>query len=302
MKILYVLYTFNRPQILKQCLDTCFGNTTIAPSNVLVIDDASELGMRKGLFEFCTDNSVDFPINFLNLNRNMGIGYTFELGHLYTKFIEPDVVIYVETDHIFRKGWLEDALAVLIAKPNTCAIPIYSNPDYYDKSKTEEMFGRITRDDFGVDLAKREYLHKPFKLKTVVGEIEVQGTDHSCGSFILNWNKVSELMTKYPEMQTKVFDRAFNKHNGDRKNAGDGPLSGGISWYWYKDIEDKRASGEITDFDYFTNAPWLDVCDFSLANHINGGGKNGWIKPEMTTFVGSPKWSDAYLEKNPRTP
>jgi hypothetical protein len=112
---------------------------------------------------------------------------------------------------------------------------------------------------------------------------------------------VSYLMDKYPEMQTKVFDRSFNKQpGGDRKRAGDGPLTGGISWYWYKNIEDKIASGELSSFDYSTNAPWLDICDYSMANHINGGGINGYIISEGRTFVGSPKWSDDYLTKSPR--
>lgn len=303
MKILFIFYTFNRPQILQKCLETCFGNTNIPPSEVLIIDDGSTIKQRQGLFQFAVENSKDFPINFLNLNRNIGIGYTFELGHIYTKFSDPTVLVNVETDHIFRKGWLEDALAVFDAFPTALGIPIYSNPDYYDKSKTEEMFGRITVDDFGSDLAKREYLHKPFKTQTSVGEMEVQFSDHSCGSFLLRWDRVSALMKNYPEMQSKVFNRAFNKEPlGDRRHAGDGPLTGGLSWFWYKNILDLQAQGLITDFDYSRNGPWVDVCDFSLANHINGGkdSLNGHIIPEMSTFVGSPKFKNEYLEKNPR--
>ena len=41
-------------------------------------------------------------------------------------------------------------------------------------------------------------------------------------------------------------------------------------------------------------------CDYSISQHLCGGGVNGMIVPEGSTFVVSPKWKDEYLDKNPR--
>jgi hypothetical protein len=49
------------------------------------------------------------------------------------------------------------------------------------------------------------------------------------------------------------------------------------------------------------NFPMLSICDYSISEHVCGGGVNGMIVPEGSTFIHSPTWSLDYLNKDPRT-
>lgn len=289
MNLMFLIYTYNRPRVLQACIHSLFANTKIKPDRVIIIDDASEQPIRNGLFDFQL-NSPDMPVDILALGKNLGYGYTAELGLKLIEFHNPKYCMVVESDYIFRKGWLEEALAVLEASPDSVGLSGYSNPDYYERSKTDEMFPRIMKEDFGEDKAERKYLHVARLMETKLGKILVQGTTNCCGTFLLNWETISSLVKDFPGIREKVFDRSCNKQpGGNRRYFGDGPFTHGLSHYWYK-----KHGYETGLF------PWLDICDYSIANHINGDGINGKIVGEGKTFVGSPKWKDEYLMKNPR--
>lgn len=295
MELLYVIYTHNRPAILKECLRTLFENTEVRPDECVIIDDNSEFGTKGGLFRFAAESSKYFPINFIGFNSPQGYGVTAEAGLRYIQWRNPNFTFVVESDYVFRKGYMEEALAVMKACPSSLALSAYNNPDFSDLSKTEEMFPRIMKEDFGSDLARREFLHKPRFIDTELGKIQIQFTTNSCGSFLLNWKNIRELIIKYPEIQETVFDRSCNKQpGGNRRFFGDGPFSHGLSHYWYIDkIFHNNANFE-------TEGAWVDICDWSIGQHCNGAGINGGIVPEGATFVGSKTWSNEYLNKNPR--
>ena len=78
MNIAYYIPTYNRPNVLAQCLQTAFNNTKIKPNEAWIIDDASEDQTKVSLLEFSLSNSKNFPVNLLLHGSNYGIGYTFE--------------------------------------------------------------------------------------------------------------------------------------------------------------------------------------------------------------------------------
>jgi glycosyltransferase involved in cell wall biosynthesis len=300
MESLLVLFTYNRPQILKACIETCFGNTKYEFDEVLIINDGSRPETSGPVAQFVLANQPHPKTKFslMHFGKNQGYSYAAEFAFNYAKWRNPKYFFFVEQDYVFRKGWAEDALAVLEAAPNTLALSGYSNPDFFDKSKTEVMFPQIIKEDFGEDICAREFMHNPFVLNTKRGDILVQGTSNSCGTAVVNWDEFMSFLHAYPEIWEKVIERACNMQaGGNRQNYGDGPFSHGLSHYFYKWHREMKAP------EWFEkNFPWLDICDFSISNHINGGAEsiNGKIVPEGSTFVSSPRWNDEYLQKDPR--
>lgn len=294
MNTLLILFCFNRPDILNKCIQTLFADN-FKFDEVLLINDGSRPEVTSKIMEYVLNTAANTPqkINLMNFGKNQGYSYAAEFAFNYAKLKNPNYLFFIEQDYIFRRGWAEEALAVLDAAPNTVALSGYSNPDFYDKSKTEEMFPRIIKEDFNEDPCDRASMHKPFELETSLGKIQVQGTSNSCGTCVINWRNLMQLNSVESSFWEKVIDRACNKQpGGNRSNYGDGPFSHGISYFWYK--TNKYSSP--MDF------PWLDICDYSLSNHVCGGAEsiNGKIVPEGYTFVGSPKWKDDYMLTNPR--
>lgn len=49
MELLYVIYTYNRPTALQECLRTLFANNDLQPDRVVIIDDGSERPLKESL-------------------------------------------------------------------------------------------------------------------------------------------------------------------------------------------------------------------------------------------------------------
>ncbi len=295
MKLLYVIYTHNRGQILQKCLASLFRNDNlVSPTEVLIIDDNSIPEIKDELYRFSKENRDIIPIHLLSFNSQQGLGWQWQLVYEWVKDRDFDFVAFLEQDYVFRQDGIGEAIAALQAKPLSCCVSGYSNPDFYN-GKQETLFREVMVENFGEDLIKREYLHKPQFIDTSFGQIQIQFTTNSCGTFICNWKRIKYLLDKYPNMWRLVFERSFNRTYPERRQyAGDGPLTSGISFYWFRDMEDK-------DIDWAKEGPWIDICDFSISNHYNGGPSlNGCIVPEGCSFVSSPKWQEEYLINNPR--
>lgn len=300
MRTAVIFLTYNRPNIGAMSISSALKNTDIKPVETVIIDDCSEKQWKSSLFMFAQDNGI----TFLSHGRNMGIGYTFEKAYnLIRQYEDIDVVAIIETDYLWRKGWMEDCLAVFEASPHTIAIAGCNHPDMYLREKTHGTFVDLMKDQFGHDLQAREHLYKPFTLKTTRGDIQVQGVSNSCGCQIMHWGRIRQMFYDFPKLEGeywKWMDRAFHKNGtGNRRYASDAHMSGTLSMfaeYWMRWKHDITVSENTSHFGF------LDICDHSISTHICGMGINGMIVAEGETFVGSPKWNDEFLEKDPRTP
>lgn len=299
MNISYYILTFNRPNILAQSIETLFSNTIIKPNEVWIIDDGSENHIKNTLFDFSVKNSRTIPINLIMHGHNMGIGYSFErVYNLMKQNDELDIACIIESDYVWRKDWLDDILKVFKDSPYTIAIAGTDHPDMYDINKTHGIFPEIMKECFGQDLESRNYLYKEFDLNG----IKVQGVSNSCGCMIIHWKRLQNIIQELENHNLipindywKRLDRAFHKkdtHN-TRKYADDGWMSSTISMYGEKYLK-------MNNLDITTNFPILSICDYSISQHICGGGVNGMIVPEGSTFIFSPKWNNEYLQTNPR--
>ena len=307
MKVNFIILTYNRPIVLRKCLETVFNNTEIIPSETFVIDDGSEPDMRMALADYCTKNSRnDSPINLSLAGKNYGIGYTFEKAYNIMRQNEDDDVLFaiIESDYIWRKGWLEDVIAVFEASPNTISIAGVDHPDMVDKNKTHGTFVDLMKEQFGEDIESRDNLYKEFIINTSRGDIKVRPVSNSCGCQIIHWGRLKKILkdgdlthglTPFStENFWKWMDRAFHKNGtGDRRYASDGHMSCTLTYFAEKWM--KHSNIDITK-----NFGMLSISDYSISQHICGKGVNGMIVPEGQTFVISPTWKDEYLEKDPR--
>lgn len=303
MTFTFVILTYGRPIITGTSINSLFSNTKITPSESWIIDDGSSLQMQTALFNFQGQYSrQDSPINIILCGKNYGVGFSFERAYNIMRAAETDVVCFIESDYVWRKNWLEDVEAVFEASPYTIAIAGCNHPDMYDRNKTHNEFCKLMVDQFGRDLSSRKDLYAPFTLETKQGPIKVQGVSNSCGCQIVHWKRLKEIL-KSGDNTTEIYstkcywehmDRAFHKNGtGSRQFASDAHMSGTLSFFAEKWMEDNS-------IDITKNFGFLDICDYSISQHVAGGGINGKICPEGTTFITTPAWDNKYLTENPR--
>lgn len=306
MNVAFIILTYERPNITKECIQTLFNNTKIKPREVYILDDGSNPNMRQSLLNFSIEHSEHIPINFYSNGRNKGVGYQFETAYKIADSLEDiDVVCFIEADYIWRKGWLEDVLAVFEASPQTIAIAGTDHPDMEDRAKTHGEFCKLMISQFGKDLESRPYLYKPFVLGTSRGDILVEGVSNSCGCQVINWRRLKKILYNGDSVNHSGYDtwsywhwmdRAFHKNGtGDRKHASDAHMSGTLSMFAERYMKDYL-------IDFTRNFGMLNICDYSISSHICGGHTsiNGKIVPEGQTFIISPSWKNEYLNIDPR--
>lgn len=297
MNILFVILTYKRPKILNHCITSLFNNTNIKPTESWIIDDCSNEELKKQLFMFATKRT-DLNINCSFKSKNFGVAYSFEEAFNIARMRNPDIFCLIESDYIWRKGWLEDVIAVYKANPYVIGIPGTSHPDMYDRVKTHGEFIRLMENQFGRDIYYRDYTYKPFDLQTERGTIKVQGVTNSCGCSIFFWKRMMDLFSENELDKDYWFwmERAFHKReNLDRKTASDAHMSGTPTFLWEQCMISKN-------IDFTKNFAWLDICDYSIGNHICGGADsiNGKIVDEGVTFINSPVWKNEYMVQDPR--
>lgn len=299
MKILYIIYTFNRPSVVSQCIETLLNNTNIRPDELIIIDDGSDKQMQANLARFCIENSTDqLPFNLYLSGKNNGVGWSFELGYLLMKYKNPKRVFFIESDYVFRKNWAEEMLAVLDASPYTLGLSPSSHPDMYQKEKTFQLFPELMKEQFYQDVDSRQFMYSPFDLETKLGQIKCQGISNTCGSHLLDYDRLQKFIFNDLGKEKEFWywmDRALHKWgNTDRTRASDQHISCTLSWYGNEYLTKHN-------IDKSKNFPLLDCCDYSWSEHLCVGGINGMVNmPIGSTFVHSPAWNPEYLARNPR--
>lgn len=307
MNIQFFILTYNRPKVLQSCIQTALENTTVRPNAIHIFDDGSVPEIKRALLEFSIVNSSpEMPVNIEFHGVNMGVGWNFENVYRKIEQHSPDIAVIIESDYIWRKGWLEDCLAVFEASPYTIMIPGTSHPDFLDNDNTGRKLPQYMRDQFGHDLEARESLYVPFTLETTRGPILVQGVSNSCGCLVLNWNKLKTMFTRRYVSSTceniseteykRWMDQAFHKGEGqDRHLASDAFMSGPLSMFaetYMKDL----------GINVHKNFGCLDICDYSISSHRCINGLNGRVfgMQEGETFLHSTGWDEKYLTTDPR--
>lgn len=289
MKIQIYIATYNRPKIAAASINSLLKGSTNHQYDIFIVDDGSDIEFQTSLFNFSNFLRDKIRVTPILKNKNEGISCTFEDIYLLMKKESPDIAVLVESDYIWRNGWLDDVISVYEANPYVVAIPGTSHPDMYDRNKTHGDFVELCKKQFGNDLESRQHLYSPFILETKNGPIKVQGVSNCCCCHILFWNRFTSFVFDDLKAETeywKHMDRCFHKiEDTNRYFISDAHMSITPAYLWER-------WAIKNGIDITKNFAWLDICDYSIGQHICGGGLCAnvpWAQ-EGQTFVGSPVW------------
>lgn len=279
MKLLYLIYTHNRIKILQECLNTLFNNNDIKPDRCIIVDDGSNPSMKDKLYSFTSKQNIDF----VNIIQNVGYGAAAEIGMRMACVFEPEYLFIIESDYVFAKNGLDTVMDIF---ENTkigqlsAGFSGYDNPDFYDKSKTDVVYRDIIKMDCGEDNLNREIMYKPFEINTQYGTKKLEFVSNSCGTMYFNWKNVKKIKEQFPQ----EFEYWIKQITKDKKILNDGMMSHGMAWMWTK-------WAKANNIDINSYSALLNIKP-SVADHINGGGINGYIVPEGQSFVASPTFTE----------
>ena len=316
MYSILVLMVHNRLDLFKKSVDSIFSNTNYQFSEILICNDGSNRGTTKHIFDYVYEASGIRDINLMHFSRNQGQGCILEFILNYVTYKHPKYLFLLEQDYIWRKNWAEEAVAVLENSPRTIMVPGASHPDFY--AKGERLFSHYKLNNpgqikdevlksykcgyeqlmlkyFNEDLCPREYFFQPFNLEIknaeelqVRNKIQVQASSNSTTCNIINWHNFHQLredvlaVNKKDVFWIEAVQKACGIGLDSRKIVDDAYFSQGISHFWYKAYGD-----EIKKDEEFAI---LDICDFSIGNHLDGGGHHSKTSVIGVSTEESPRW------------
>ena len=284
MKLQYVIYTHNRPEILNECLNTLINDSENKPDRILIIDDSSKQNMKNSLYKMsCEVKSLD--IDFLSINKNLGYGKAAEIGIRMALAYDPEYLFFIESDYIYAKNAVDVVMDIFENNEygqNCVGFSGYDNPDFYKSSHTDKIYKDVIMYDCGEDNLNRDIMYKPFDIETKYGKKKLEFVSNSCGTMYFNWSKMKKIREEFPAEFEKWIHFTTERYKKEKRNLNDGMMSHGSAWMWTK-------WAQKNNIDTNKYSALLNIKP-SVSNHINGGGINGHIVSEGSTFVGSPSW------------
>ena len=105
-KYAIVIVTYNREQLLRECVDHA-SNQTIRPYNIIVVDNASTDGSKEYLAHLKEQNEL---YDIIELQQNVGGAGGFKKG--IERALEKDVecILMIDDDAILDRNYMERIL------------------------------------------------------------------------------------------------------------------------------------------------------------------------------------------------
>lgn len=284
INLLYIIYTHNRQKILNESLTTLFKNNTIKPNRVLIIDDGSEIQLKNRIFNFALNYSINTPMDFFSINKNVYYGHAAEFGFRMIDVYDPKYVFFIESDYIFAKNGLDTVIDIFENNEygkNCIGFAGYDHPDFYNKYCTDKLYIDLIKNDYGSDNLNRNIMYKPFEIKTKYGLKNLELVSNSCGTMYLNNDKLKLIKKQFPIEYEDWILKSTQKYRNLRQ-LNDGAMSHGISRLWTK-------WATLNNIDINKYSALLNIKP-SVANHICGGGINASELEEGKTSFSSPSW------------
>lgn len=287
MKILSGVYVYNRPQILRHCLNSLL-NQTLQPDELILIDDGSAEGAR---------SVVDLAMKLGRANislhrkgRNRGATHSGRVLYAQAAFEKPEYLFTVEADYIFKPHAFQTAVDVFEkteAGKYALGICGYDHPNAYSEYVRNVVFPRGIALQMGEDNVNRAALYRPFTENGFTLEL----ASNTCPTSYLAWAKIQRIAQEFNDLHRCLMEINDPQENPNYPESGeyrlknyvdDGMLSHCISYFW-----NKWAIKHGIDRDRF--GAWLNIKP-SIANNITGGGEHTAL-PELATDGGSPSWT-----------
>lgn len=286
-KICFIYFTYNRLNILKESLRTSLFNTNIKPDDIFIFDDCSDVNVQNFLLDFKNKNK-QLNIHLKISKENSGYAANYSNCFDILKSNQYKYIFFLETDYIWRKNYLEESIDILETEKDSVAVCGSSFKEFYEKDKWYKWFKEVTIEQFGKDVSNRDQLYSPVKILTQFGDIKIQYGTHCCGTFLLHSKRLFENLD---EKQSKYFWDILNracKVQNSKSVINDGMITGGISVLW-DEILQKRYNKK----NYIKSA-FIDIIDYVIGVHIEGGGINGSDNIEGITRYMPPNFPKDY--------
>jgi hypothetical protein len=287
MNIAFVYFSFNRLSILKESLRTSLSNTNIKPNHIYIFDDHSNEECQNYLKNFKEKNK---ELNItLNINQeNIGYAANYRKCFDILKNENFDYIFFLETDYIWRKGYLEECIELLEMEQDSVAVCGSSFKEFYEKEKCITWFANVTKQQFGKDVSNRPALYTSKILKLKSYNMTIQYGTHSCGTFLFNKKRFFNNLNEDQKSRFWVIMQEATKVINNKSVINDGMITGGISILWdeYLNLKHKGNS--------FEKSAFIDIIDYVIGVHIEGGGINGSDNPEGYTRYFPDKFPKKY--------
>jgi len=291
MYSMLVLMVHNRLDMFEQSLASMFSNTDFQFSEVLICNDGSNKGTTKEVFDYVYKYSGVQDVNLLHFGKNQGQGCILEFILNYATYKNPKYLFLLEQDYEWRNNWAEEAVAVLENSPSTVMVAAQSHRGYYQEYSKNTVWPESMVSYFGEDPLPRHLMHKSFNLDIrnhkefqIRDKIKVQAVSNTTTCNIINWRRFYNLRldsNKIYNGEERFWKEVVRKACGigmdTRAIVDDGILSQGICYFWYKTYE--KQIDKNVDF------PILDICDYSIGNHLDEGGHHS-----AESYIGGAKW------------
>lgn len=289
MKIYAAVFAYERPKVLKHCLNSIFENT-LQPDEISLIDDASGPEVYSVMME--AEQRRKEPsavVDFIGKPINLGATDSGRIALRRARALNADYFFPLEADYIFKPWAFETAIDVFEnTNEGKLALGIsgYDHPNFYNQYVKETIFPNCMKAQMGEDNVNRAILHRPFYSRRYALEF----VSNTCPTSYLNWKLIQEVASEFPELND-YFDQVMSpRENPNYPDSGkykqnrqidDGMLSHCLSLCWNR-------WAIKHGIDRNKHAAWLNVKP-SLANNITGGGFNSTVA-ELATDGGSPSW------------
>jgi len=260
MKLLNIIFTYNRPKTQFAFWDTLENCTSIHADHTVVIDDKSQDITQSWLYSHCQEKGHDLLLR----GKNQGYSRNYWTGYNMVKNYEPEIVSFLESDYVFRKNYMEEVMAVFEALPDCLVVKAFCHRDYYDRAKIIPWFKQATIDAFGSPLNSAENLYVEKELETTQGKIKFMYGSHSCGCVFVNWKRLREICDIEKELDPIIYKAC--KENQAGTVIDDGLISSAIAKIWDKKYNANSERNEESGVVF--------ISDYSLSCHVNSGGVN----------------------------
>lgn len=275
-KICFIYFTYNRINILKESLRSSLQNTKIKPDKIFIFDDCSNEETQTFLKNFIIENP-DLNITLEINKENKGYAANYKKVFKILKSLEYEYVYFLETDYIWRKGYLDECIELLETELDSVAICGSSFKEFYEKDKCMDWFSKISIEQFGKDVSNRSFLYKPKIIETKNFNIKIQYVTNCCGTFLFNAKRFfNNLNEKQINIFWEIMERASEVKN-TKSVINDGMITGGISILWDEFLQKKFTEKN------FEKSAFLDIIDYVIGVHVEGGGINGIDNTEGKT-------------------
>lgn len=271
MKTLAFIFSYNRAETLRACLESVLWRKTWKPDETFVIDDGSNDQMPIA-FASCGGAF------WIQKKTNLGFSDSAQFAFNLIREKQPEYVLFIEGDYVFRPRGLELVMHVFQKTDvgrHALGIVGYDHPNFRNANYTDRIFPECMKAQVGEDNVNRTVLHRPEVRSDWSEPYAIELVSNTCFSCYLNWAKVREVAAEFPELYDLLAQAAAPRDNPNYPDSGkyrrqrtvdDGMLSHAISLCW-----NRWAIKHGIDRSKY--AAWLNIRP-SVAEHRFQGGTN----------------------------